>query len=312
LSDKDIITDERVAARYKGEFIETDKEKIEFVDIVPRQVVGAAASLIPFVSHDEANRALMGTHMQCQAVPLINPQSPIVGTGMEGLISQMMARVVYAPYDAEVIYADANKVTIKGKGEKEEKSYVINSFQRTSQATAYTQRTVVKSGQKVKKGDLLIDGPASQNGELALGQNLLIAYTSLDGLGYEDGIVISDRLVKEDQLSSIHIEKYEAAVVETKLGPEETTRDIPNVSEEDLANLDEDGVVVIGSEVAPGDILVGKIAPKGETELSAEERLLRAIFGEQAREVRDTSLRMPHGEKGTVINVQILDRKKRR
>jgi DNA-directed RNA polymerase subunit beta len=310
LSDKDIITDERVAARYKGEFIETDKEKIEFVDIVPRQVVGAAASLIPFVSHDEANRALMGTHMQCQAVPLINPQSPIVGTGMEGLISQMMARVVYAPYDAEVIYADANKVTIKGKGEKEEKSYVINSFQRTSQATAYTQRTVVKSGQKVKKGDLLIDGPASQNGELALGQNLLIAYTSLDGLGYEDGIVISDRLVKEDQLSSIHIEKYEAAVVETKLGPEETTRDIPNVSEEDLANLDEDGVVVIGSEVAPGDILVGKIAPKGETELSAEERLLRAIFGEQAREVRDTSLRMPHGEKGTVINVQILDRKK--
>jgi DNA-directed RNA polymerase subunit beta len=310
LSDKDIISDERIPARYKGEFIETEKEKIEYIDIVPRQVVGAAASLIPFVSHDEANRALMGTHMQCQAVPLINPQSPIVGTGMEGAISEMMARVVHAPYDADVIYADANKVTIKGKTEKDEKTYFINSFQRTSQATAYTQRTVVNSGQKVKKGDLVIDGPASQNGELALGQNLLIAYTSLDGLGYEDGIVISDRLVKEDTLSSIHIEKYEAAVVETKLGPEETTRDIPNVSEEDLANLDEDGIVVIGSETAPGDILVGKIAPKGETELSAEERLLRAIFGEQAREVRDTSLRMPHGEKGTVINVQILDRKK--
>jgi len=310
LSDNDRILGERIAARYKGEFIETDREKVEYVDVVPRQVVGSAASLIPFVSHDEANRALMGTHMQCQAVPLISPESPIVGTGMEGLISQMMERVIYAPFDAVVTYADANKVAIRKKGQREETIYSVDSFQRTSQATAYTQRTVVKTGQKVKKGRLLIDGPASQNGELALGQNLLIAYTSLDGLGYEDGIVISDRLVKEDVLSSIHIEKYEAAVVETKLGPEETTRDIPNVSEEDLANLDEEGVVVVGSDVGPGDILVGKIAPKGETELSAEERLLRAIFGEQAREVRDTSLRMPHGERGTVISVQILDRKK--
>src|SRR3990172_9034321 len=175
---------------------------------------------------------------------------------------------------------------------------------------AYTQRTVVKTGQKVKKGELLIDGPSSQNGELALGQNLLIAYASYDGLGYEDAIVISDRLVKQDVLSSIHIEKYEAAVVETKLGPEETTRDIPNVGEDQLLNLDEDGIVVLSSEVGPGDILVGKIAPKGETELTAEERLLRAIFGEQAREVRDTSLRVPNGERGTVINVQVLDRKK--
>jgi len=307
--ENDRILNERVPARFNGEFMETEKERIEFVDLVPRQVVGSAASLIPFVSHDEANRALMGTHMQCQAVPLIIPQSPVIGTGMEALISQMMGRVVYASYDAEVVYADASKIIIKGKGQKEE-ILKVASFQRTSQATAYTQRTMVKTGQKVKKGELLIDGPASQNGELALGQNLLIAYTSLDGLGYEDGIVISDRLVKEDTLSSIHIEKYEAAVVETKLGPEETTRDIPNVSEEDLANLDEEGIVVIGSEVSPGDILVGKIAPKGETELSAEERLLRAIFGEQAREIRDTSLRMPHGERGTVIDVQILDRKK--
>ncbi len=309
LADNDRILEERVPARYGGEFIETEKENIEYVDLVPRQVVGSAASLIPFVSHDEANRALMGTHMQCQAVPLIAPESPMVGTGMEAAISQMMGRVIHSPYDAEVVYADADKVIIKGKGKKEEE-IKVDSFQRTSQATAYTQRTVVKTGQKVKKGELLVDGPASQNGELALGQNLLIAYTSLDGLGYEDGIVISDRLVKEDTLSSIHIEKYEAAVVETKLGPEETTRDIPNVSEEDLANLDEDGVIVIGSEVGPGDILVGKIAPKGETELSAEERLLRAIFGEQAREVRDTSLRMPHGERGTIISVQVLDRKK--
>ncbi len=304
------ISRDRVAARYKGEFIETDRENIEYVDVVPRQVVGSAASLIPFVSHDEANRALMGTHMQCQAVPLIRPESPMVGTGMENSISQMMARVIYAPFDGEIEYADANKVVLKGKSPKEEVTYYIDSFKRTSSATSYTQRAVVKTGDKVKQGDLLIDGPASQGGELALGQNLLIAYTAFDGLGYEDGIVISERLVKDDVLSSIHIEKHEASVVETKLGPEETTRDIPNVSEEDLANLDEEGIVVVGSEVSPGDILVGKIAPKGETELSAEERLLRAIFGEQAREVRDTSLRMPHGERGTVINVQILDRKK--
>ncbi len=310
LSDNDTIDNERVPARYKGEFIETEKENIEFIDVVPRQVVGSAASLIPFISHDEANRALMGTHMQCQAVPLVKPESPTVGTGMEGSISSVMGRVIRAPFDGTITFADANKVTIKGKGPKEEVTYFVDSFRRTSQATSYTQRTVVKTGQKVKKDDLLVDGPASDNGELALGQNLLIAYTSFDGLGYEDAIVISERLVKEDVLSSIHIEKYEAAVVETKLGPEETTRDIPNVSEEDLANLDEDGIVVVGSSVGPGDIIVGKIAPKGETELTAEERLLRAIFGEQAREVRDTSLRMPHGERGTVISVQILDRKK--
>ncbi|OGH03012.1 MAG: DNA-directed RNA polymerase subunit beta [Candidatus Levybacteria bacterium RIFCSPHIGHO2_01_FULL_37_17] len=304
------IVEERVAARFRGEFIETDRENIEYVDVVPRQVVGSAASLIPFVSHDEANRALMGTHMQCQAVPLLKPESPIIGTGMENAVSAMMGRVVYAPYDGIVEYADSDKVTFKGKGAKDEITYYIDSFKRTSNATSYTQKAVVKTGQRVKKGDILVDGPSSQKGELALGQNLLIAYMSFDGLGYEDGIVISDRLVKEDTLSSIHIEKHEAAVVETKLGPEETTRDIPNVSEEDLANLDEDGIVVVGSEVEPGDILVGKIAPKGETELSAEERLLRAIFGEQAREVRDTSLRIPHGERGTVISVQILDRKK--
>lgn len=308
LSDDGKILKDRVPVRYKDAFIEIEKEKVDFVDIVPRQVVGTAASLIPFVSHDEANRALMGTHMQCQAVPLVSPQSPIVGTNMEKQIAEVMDRVIRAPFDGKITYADANKITIKGKGKEEEITYFINSFKRTSQATSYTQKTIVTSGQKVKKGDLLVDGPSSEMGELALGQNLTIAYTSLDGLGYEDAIVISDRLVKEDVLSSIHIEKHEASVVETKLGPEETTRDIPNVSEEDLANLDEDGIIVVGSEVGPGDILVGKIAPKGETELTAEERLLRAIFGEQAREVRDTSLCMPHGERGTVINVQILDR----
>lgn len=308
-SDDGIIKDERVPARFGGEFLEVEKEKIDFVDVVPRQVVGSAASLIPFISHDEANRALMGTHMQCQAVPLVSPAAPIVGTGMEKVIAEVMGRIVKAPQNGKITNVDSEKIDFRGE-DGQKISFQIDSFKRTSQATSYTQRGTVSFGQKVKKGEILIDGPASSCGELALGQNLLIAYASLDGLGYEDAIVISDRLVKEDVLSSIHIEKYEAAVVETKLGPEETTRDIPNVSEEDLAHLDEDGIVVVGSEVEPGDIIVGKIAPKGETELTAEERLLRAIFGEQAREVRDTSLRMPHGERGTVISVSILDRKK--
>lgn len=302
------ILDARVPVRYKGDFLEVDSELVDFIDVVPRQVVGTSASLIPFIAHDEANRALMGTHMQCQAVPLVNPQSPTVGTGMEATIAEVMGRVVKAPFDGKVFFVDSQKVVLERK-DGEKAVFPIETFERTSQATAYTQRPLVTQGQIVKKDDVIIDGPSSENGELALGRNLLIAYTSLDGLGYEDAIVISDKLVKENVLSSVHIEKYEAAVVETKLGPEETTRDIPNVSEEDLANLDEDGIVVVGSEVAPGAILVGKIAPKGETELTAEERLLRAIFGEQAREVRDTSLRMPHGERGTVISVQILDRK---
>ncbi len=309
ISENGEILDDRVPARYRGEFIEVDREKIDYIDMVPRQVIGTSASLIPFVAHDEANRALMGTHMQCQAVPLVKPASPTVGTGMEATVAEVMGRVVKAPFDGTISYVDANKITLEGK-DKAKETFEISSFQRTSNGTSYTQRAVVSEGQVVKKGDLLIDGPAAQNGELALGQNLLIAYASLDGLGYEDAIVISERLVKQDILSSIHIEKYEASVVETKLGPEEITPDIPNVSEEELAQLDPEGIIVVGSEVSPGDILVGKIAPKGETELTAEERLLRAIFGEQAREVRDTSLRMPHGERGTVISVQILDRKK--
>ncbi|TXG78655.1 hypothetical protein E6Q11_00630 [Candidatus Dojkabacteria bacterium] len=235
LNDDQTISDDRVPVRYKGEFLEVEKEKIEYIDVVPRQVVGTAASLIPFVSHDEANRALMGTHMQSQAVPLVKPQSPVIGTGMERVVSQVMGRVTRAPEDGEILYADGEKVEFQGKSGKQ--TFKVDTFSRTSQATAYTQRTVVSTGQKVKKDDLLIDGPSSQMGELALGQNLLIAYASYDGLGYEDAIVISDRLVKEDVLSSIHIEKYEAAVVETKLGPEEVTPDIPNVSDDDLKIL---------------------------------------------------------------------------
>ncbi len=304
------IKEEIVPARINGEYLEVEAEKIEFIDVVPRQVVGTSASLIPFIDHDEANRALMGTHMQCQAVPLVKTESPVVGTGMEASVSSAMSRVVKAPYDGTVTFVDASKLVLKGKARGEEETYLIDKFKRTAQNTFFSQRPVVPVGTEVKKGDVLIDGPASDMGELALGKNLLIAYASFDGLGYEDGIVISDRLVKDDSLTSIHIEKYEATVVDTKLGPEETTRDIPNVAEEDLAYLDDEGVVVVGSEVSPGDILVGKIAPKGETELTAEERLLRAIFGEKAREVRDTSLRMPHGEHGIVINVQVLDREK--
>ncbi|OGG11888.1 DNA-directed RNA polymerase subunit beta [Candidatus Gottesmanbacteria bacterium RBG_13_45_10] len=303
------ITDERVPVRYKGEFLEADAGLVEYIDVVPRQVVGAPASLIPFLAHDEANRALMGTHMQCQAVPLLNPQSPIVGTGMESAVSRTMGRVIRAKDDGIVQYADGSKVVFETKDGQLE-TYIVSKFMRSAQSTAYNQRVMVKSGDKMKKDQVLIEGPASQEGELALGANVTIAYMSFDGLGYEDAIVISDRLVKEDVLTSVHIEEYEASVVDTKLGAEETTRDIPNVGEEALRNLDENGIIVVGAEVSPNDILVGKIAPKGETELTAEERLLRAIFGEKAREVRDTSLRVPHGERGTIIEVKILDKEK--
>lgn len=310
IDDKGYILDERVPVRFRGEFLELDRTQVDYIDLIPRQVVGTAASLIPFLAHDEANRALMGTHMQCQAVPLLKPQSPIVGTGMEALAAEAMGRVVRAKRAGMVTFVDGAKVVVKPLEGKGEDTYAIEKFKRSAQSTSYSQRPLVVSGQKVKADDILIDGPASEGGELALGQNLLIAYMSFEGLGYEDAIVISDRLVKDDALTSINIEEHEATVVDTKLGIEETTRDIPNVGEEALRNLDENGIVVIGAEVGPNDILVGKIAPKGETELTAEERLLRAIFGEKAREVRDTSLRMPHGERGVVIDVKILDREK--
>ncbi|MCX6793567.1 MAG: DNA-directed RNA polymerase subunit beta [Candidatus Gottesmanbacteria bacterium] len=309
VNEEGYIVSDRAPVRYKGEFLETDSTVVEYIDVIPRQVVGAPASLIPFLAHDEANRALMGTHMQCQAVPLVIPQTPIVGTGMEGAISATMGRVVKAKDDGTVTFADGSTVIFETK-EAEATTYTIQKFTRSAQSTCYNQRVMVKSGEKVKKGQVLIEGPASEDGELALGANVTIAYMSFDGLGYEDAIVVSDRLVRDDVLTSVHIEEYDASVVDTKLGPEETTRDIPNVGEEALRNLDENGIVVVGAEVTPNDILVGKIAPKGETELTAEERLLRAIFGEKAREVRDTSLRVPHGERGTVIEVKILDKEK--
>jgi DNA-directed RNA polymerase subunit beta len=323
-----IITQEWVPIRHQNQFIEGPVEEIEYMDVVPRQVIGTSASLIPFISHDEANRALMGTHMQCQAVPLLRPQSPIVGTGMEMAVAEAMGRTVHARHAGKVVSVDARQVTVEISAKDAEKTkkdiialdtdqvvlegtkeiYAIEKFFRTSQSTCYSQKPVVKAGQAVKAGDVLIDGPAADGGELSLGANLVIAYTSFEGLGYEDAIVISDRLVKDDVLTSIQISEHRSQVMDTKLGPEELTNDIPNVAEAYLANLTPDGVIRVGSAVSAGDILVGKIAPKGETELTPEERLLRAIFGEKSREVRDTSLRLPHGESGTVIDVQVLNR----
>lgn len=303
---KGYISAKRVPVRHEGSFFEADSKVVNLIDISPQQIVGTSASLIPFLAHDDANRALMGTHMQCQAVPLLLPQAPIVGTGIERIIADNMARVIRSGVDGTVVGVDGEKVVVSSKRGKQE--FKIQKFVNSPAMTCYSQKPAVKLGQKVRKGDLLIEGTATDKGELALGQNLLIAYMSYDGLGYEDAIVISDRLVKEDVLTSVHIEEYSTDVVETKLGPDEVTPDIPNVSEEALGNLDENGIVRIGAEVDPGDILVGKVQPKGETELTAEERLLRAIFGEKAKEVRDTSLRMPHGEKGVVIGVQILSR----
>ncbi|MEA2056972.1 MAG: DNA-directed RNA polymerase subunit beta [Patescibacteria group bacterium] len=330
IDDKGYITDDWVAYRFNNKFLEGPANNIEYIDVVPRQVVGTSASLIPFVANDEANRALMGSHMQCQAVPLIKPESPVVGTGMEPVVSAAMERTIVARHGGVVDYVDATRVEIKlNKTELKDAEnapdleeyetievkdgkeiYHISKFERTSQSTAYSQRSLVNKGDRVKKGDLIIDGPATDQGELALGANVMIAYSSFDGLGYEDAVVISDRLVKDDVLTSVYISEHEAEVMDTRLGPEELTNDIPNVSESYLANLTEEGIVRIGSEVKSGDILVGKVAPKGETELSPEERLLRAIFGEKSKEVRDTSLRMPNGECGTVIDVQVLDKDK--
>ncbi len=316
------ITDDRVAFRFGGTFTEGHSKLVDYIDLTPRQVFGASASLIPFLDHDEGNRALMGSNMQCQAVPLVSPSSPVVGTGMEGTIASSMKRVMRAIEPGTVIYADADKIEIKLDKKLNEVSdsdielldggkklvYHLTKFWRTSQSTCYNQKVTVNVGDKVKPGDLLIDGPASQHGELALGQNLVVAYASIGGYGFEDAILVSDKLVKDDLLTSINIREYQADVVETKLGPEVITSDIPNVAETELANLSTDGIVVVGAEVHPNDILVGKIAPKGETELTPEERLLRAIFGEKAREVRDTSLRVPHGEEGVVIDVQVLSK----
>ncbi len=307
--EKGYITNEHVVARFGGDVIEVPAEKLEYIDISPRQVVGASAALIPFLQNDDASRALMGTHMQCQAVPLVKTEAPLVGTGMEEKVASALGRTIYAPEDSVVSYVDGSKVILKGKSGKQY-TYELSRYLRTNKDVSFDQKPSVEPKQKIKKGEVVVDGPATQNGRLALGQNLVVAYTSFDGLGYEDGFAISERLIKEDKLTSITCEEFVADLVDTKLGLEELTRDIPNVREEVLQNLDKEGLVLTGTQVKGGDILVGKVAPKGERELTAEERLLRAIFGEKAKDVKDTSLRLPYGKRGTVVNIETIDSQK--
>ena len=309
VDEKGFITNETLVARYQGDLAEVPVEKIDFIDISAQQVVGISASLIPFLQNDDASRALMGTHMQCQAVPLIKPSAPYVGTGTEEKIAQALGRTILAEEESTVEYVDAQRVVLKGKSGKKY-DYELQRFMRTNKDIIFDQKPRVELGEKIKKGAVVVDGPATNDGKLALGQNLVVAYTSFNGLGYEDGFVISERVVKEDLLTSITSEEFIADLIDTKLGPEELTRDIPNVREEVLGNLDKDGLVVVGTKMKSGDILVGKVAPKGEKELTAEERLLRAIFGEKAKDVKDTSLRMPYGKQGVVVNVETIDSKK--
>ncbi len=307
--EKGIITQTQVPLRKGGNFVLGDVKNAQYMELIPMQTVGIAAGLISFLPNDDISRALMGTQQMSQAVPLIVPEAPIVGTGIENDIALNSGIVTVAEDDGEVKYADAERVVIKYKGSSKDVEYNPKKFERSNQYTSINQKVVVSTGDKIKKGQVLFEGPASDNGELSIGINLKTAYMIYEGYEYEDGVIISDRLIKEDVLTSNHITNYKVAVLETKLGPEEITADIPNVSEEALRNLDEDGIVVIGSKVKGGDILVGKVAPKGEVELSAEERLLRAIFGEKAKEVRDNSLVMPHGKHGVVIGIKRVTRK---
>ena len=296
-----------IRVRYLDEIVEVDAEKVDYVDVSPKQLVSVGAAMIPFLEHDDANRALMGANMQRQAVPLMITDSPIVGTGMEYRAAKDSGIMVLAKSNGIVEKVTANEITIKSdKGQIQ--TYKLRKFRRTNGGTCINNKPIVVKGEKVKAGDVIADGPSTQNGEMALGKNVLIAFTTWEGYNYEDAILINERLVKEDVYTSIHIEEYDCECRDTKLGPEEITRDIPNVGEDGLKDLDESGIIRIGAEVRPGDILVGKVTPKGETELTAEERLLRAIFGEKAREVRDTSLRVPHGEAGTIVDVKIFTR----
>ncbi len=301
------FTADRVPSRYRDQFPEARPNQIEYMDVSPKQVVSVATALIPFLEHDDANRALMGSNMQRQAVPLLEPEAPIVGTGMEVRAARDSGQVLIARGAGVVTSVTAERVQIETDG-GELVEYPLQKFVRSNQGTCINQRPIVDVGARVVDGEPIADSSSTDLGELALGRNVLVAFMSWEGGNYEDAIVISDRLVRDDLFTSIHIEKHEIEARDTKLGPEEITRDIPNVGEESLKDLDEQGIVYVGAEVAPGDILVGKITPKGETELTAEERLLRAIFGEKAREVKDSSLRLPHGERGKVIEIREIQR----
>ena len=301
------FAEDRVLARKKGGEVDLiPHDEIGYMDVSPRQMVSVGTSLIPFLEHDDANRALMGANMQRQAVPLLRSDSPLVGTGMEGYAAIDAGDVVTALKAGVVSEVSADQVTVQ-LDEGGTQDYFLRKFNRANQGTSYNNRVIVNAGDRIEVGEVIADGPATDNGELALGKNLLVAFMPWEGHNFEDAIILSQNLVKDDVLSSIHIEEYEVDARDTKLGKEEITRDLPNVSPDLLADLDERGIIRIGAEVRPGDILVGKVTPKGETELSAEERLLRAIFNEKSREVRDTSLKVPHGERGTIIGVKVFD-----
>ena len=298
---------ERIKVRQVTEIKEVNADKVDYVEISPKELVSVAAAMIPFLEHDDVKRSLMGSNMQRQAVPLLKPEAPIVGTGMEYRAAKDSGITVVAKEDGIVEKVTGDEIQIRN-AKKEITKYKLLKFKRTNGGTCINQRPIVQVGEKVLKGDTIADGPSTENGEMALGRNVLIAFSTWEGYNFEDAVLISERLVKEDVYTSIHIEEYDCECRDTKLGPEEITRDIPNVGEDSLKDLDEDGIIRIGAEVRPGDILVGKVTPKGETELTAEERLLRAIFGEKSREVRDTSLRVPHGEEGTIVDVKIFTR----
>ncbi len=297
---------ERVSSRYHSGFVFSNPDSIQFMDVAPHQVVGISAALIPFLEHDDANRALMGSNMQAQAVPLVRPEIPLVSTGMEYHAALDSGQVIVAEADGEVTSVTGSSIVVREKDGLH--NYQLRKYQRSNQSTCIDQRPAVVKGQIVKGGDIIADSSSTESGELALGQNVVVAFLSWEGGNFEDAILLSERLVQEDRFTSVHIEKYEVEARDTKLGPEEITRDIPNVGEDAIKDLDENGIIRIGAEVGPNDILVGKITPKGEKELTPEERLLRAIFGEKSRDVKDTSLRMPHGERGKVVDVKVFTR----
>jgi len=315
LTKQDRFVEELISVRKGGSYISVEPQEINLMDVSPTQLVSVAAALIPFLEHDDANRALMGSNMQRQAVPLMQPEVPVVGTGIESVVARDSGVVVIAKRSGVVESVDASRIIVKADKVEEDgidsgvDIYNLSKYQRSNQDTCFNQKPIVSVGQRVHKRDILADGPAIDNGELALGRNVMVAFMSWGGYNYEDSILVSERVVKEDIFTSIHIEEFETMSRDTKLGREEITRDIPNVGEEALKNLDESGIVSVGVSVRPGDILVGKITPKGETQLSPEEKLLRAIFGEKASDVRDTSLRVPPGVEGTVIDAKVFTRK---
>ena len=315
LSDDGSFLDNDVVARFRGENTVVPRDRVDYMDVSPKQVVSAATACIPFLENDDSNRALMGANMQRQAVPLLQPESPRVGTGMEYVSAKDSGAAVICKHPGIVEHVESREIWVRRVSEVDGQQvkgnldkYRLLKFIRSNQGTCYNQRPIVSVGDNVVKGEILADGPSMEKGELALGRNVLVAFMTWDGYNYEDAIIMSERLVKDDVYTSIHIEEYESEARDTKLGPEEITRDIPNVGEDALRNLDERGIIRVGAEVKDGDILVGKVTPKGVTELTAEERLLHAIFGEKAREVRDTSLRVPHGGGGIVLDVKVFNR----